>query len=510
MKKCKIPKLSDYKTVTKFVRSIDIGDLKEIPRAKKTKSDKGKYQMQCDDENDDLHPAVSGCCRDLETFLTKLASLYLVVNKVRPGYLNWFGLPEGTFQVALSADGAPFGKYNEATAWLISFLNVGERIASCNESHLICGANCSEEHPAMVAYGKELRSDIEKIEKKSYLVEGINVCFSFELIPADMKWLAFISGELPNSAKYFSSFANVSTDENTKMGCTCGGPSDYFHPWDYSSRLKIAKRVEKFKSTLTEKQLAQRTKVTEFISSQKSRQEFEPILGPFIDKALAEPLHLANNNWQFLFFELFNYVLHSKTIVPSNAKLISDLPIDSCLRKFLKCLKKDVKANRLYKSILRWFRDGRKGGAPFNFRFTGEETRLMCNGFSKLVLVVLDQDTCNSSSSPNLMPYVLAFMAVNLRDAVSIFSRITDMSEGLLSKLDKCCKNYFNAAALFLRVTVSVWTVGYIVPVHTRKLFQKYHTSLGLNTMQGREAKHQRLGAYSKKHYHEEQMATDI
>ena len=94
------------------------------------------------------------------------------------------------------------------------------------------------------------------------------------------------------------------------------------------------------------------------------------------------------------------------------------------------------------------------------------------------------------------MPYVLAFVAVNLRDAVSIFSRITDMSEDLLSKLDKCCKDYFNAAALFLRVTVSAWTVGYIVPVPTRKLFQKYHTSLGLNTMQGREAKHQRLGAY--------------
>ena len=96
------------------------------------------------------------------------------------------------------------------------------------------------------------------------------------------------------------------------------------------------------------------------------------------------------------------------------------------------------------------------------------------------------------------MPYVLAFMAVNLRDTVSIFSRITDMWKSLLAKLDKCCKNYFNAAALFLRVTVSVWTVGYIVPVHTRKLFQKYHTSLGLNTMQGREAKHQRLAAYSK------------
>ena len=43
-----------------------------------------------------------------------------------------------------------------------------------------------------------------------------------------------------------------------------------------------------------------------------------------------------------------------------------------------------------------------------------------------------------------------------------------------------------------------MWTFGYIVPVHTKKLFQKYQCSLGLNTMQGREAKHQRLAAYSK------------
>ena len=295
MKGCKVPKLMDYKKVMQFVNSIDIGELKDIPRAKKSALDKQLYQ-QSDDEDSGLHAAVSGCYRDLESFLLKLASLYLVIDNARPGFLNWFGLPKGTFQVSLGADGAPFGKYNQATAWLISFLNVGDRVASCNENHLICGANCSEEHPSMVEYGKIVRKEIEIIQRKSYLIEGMCVTFSFELMPADMKWLAFISGELPNSATYFSSFANVSGPEKGKMGQTCGMHDDYFKPWNYQKRLQIVKRVEQHKSKLTQKQLVGRTKVTEFIASQKSRQEFEPILGPYIDKAVVEPLHLANNN----------------------------------------------------------------------------------------------------------------------------------------------------------------------------------------------------------------------
>jgi hypothetical protein len=209
---------------------------------------------------------------------------------------------------------------------------------------------------------------------------------------------------------------------------------------------------------------------------------------PFIDKAVVEPLHLAKNNWQFLFTELLAYVISSKTVVPSSAKKITDLPKSCCLRKFLSCLKKKVKANRLYNSILRWFREGHKSDIACHFRFTGQQTRLMCNGFSKLVQVLLlnDLDCCE-----DLIIYAIAFMAVNPRDAVSIFSRIMDMKQELLAKLNRCCVNYFNAAALFLsRITVSVWTVGYIVPVHANKMFEKFKTGLGINTMQGREAKH--------------------
>ena len=335
------------------------------------------------------------------------------------------------------------------------------------------------------------------------MIENQRVTFAFELLPADMKWLAFVSGELPNSAKYFSSFANVSADNIQVMGATCSGPGDYFKPWNYDDRVKVAQKVEALKRKLTPKQLSAWTKVTQFIASQKSRQEFEPILGTFVDKVLAEPLHLANNNWQFLFIELFTFVLHSKTKIPTSAVYVSDLPDNCPFRKFLLCLKKEVKANRLYNSILRWFREGRKSGAPFKIRFTGEETRLMCSGFCKLVKCILENDTNanlvqGSSEKGNLIVYVLAFMAINLRDAVAIFSRTTDMNKDLLTDLEKYCTNYFNAASLFLRVTVSVWTLGYIVPVHTKKVFEKYGVSLGINTMQGREAKHQRLAQYAK------------
>ena len=216
---------------------------------------------------------MSGCYRDLESTLLKLANLYLVIDNAQHGFLNWFGSPKGMFQVFVGADGAPFGKYNKATAWLISFLNVADRVGSCDENYLICGANCSEEHQSMVEYGKLLRKEMEMIEKKSYIIEGISVSFSFELIPVDMKWLAFISGELPNSATYFSSFSNVSQSERGKMGVTFGSTcDDYFQPWNYQKHLQDVKRVEKHKSKLTPKQIVGRTKVTQFFASQKSRQ----------------------------------------------------------------------------------------------------------------------------------------------------------------------------------------------------------------------------------------------
>ena len=77
---------------------------------------------------------VEGAFRQLEDFLLELANLYIHVDKVlskegSPFFRN-FNEASYHFKVAIGAGGAPFGKDDEATTWLLSFINVGERIAS--------------------------------------------------------------------------------------------------------------------------------------------------------------------------------------------------------------------------------------------------------------------------------------------------------------------------------------------------------------------------------------------
>lgn len=70
----------------------------------------------------------------------------------------------------MGVDGAPFGKANEACTWLVSFLNVSERVASPDDNFLICGPNCKEDHPSIVEYGKQLKSESTAIESQTFTV----------------------------------------------------------------------------------------------------------------------------------------------------------------------------------------------------------------------------------------------------------------------------------------------------------------------------------------------------
>jgi hypothetical protein len=51
---------------------------------------------------------------------------------------------------------------------------------------------------------------------------------------------------------------------------------------------------------------------------------------------------------------------------------------------------------------------------------------------------------------------------------------------------------------IFNNITPTIWTIGYAVLRHTQILFDKYGLGLGLNSMQGREAKHVRLAQYAR------------
>ena len=149
---------------------------------------------------------VNGCYRNLEELLLKLAEFYLCNDFYR--ILN-FGAQPNTFHVA------PFGK-DECCAWLVSILNIGKGVLSSDENFLLFGANCNETCVPVRRFIKLLIADITQIESTTYTIQcreySVNIKFQIPNLANDMKMLAFLGGEQRNSAKYYSSFADVSTD----------------------------------------------------------------------------------------------------------------------------------------------------------------------------------------------------------------------------------------------------------------------------------------------------------
>lgn len=229
----RLPKLLPYDKLITYIKSIDNGNLKDL------------RDEFCADLSDDLK--ADGVYRELGDFLKELANMYIQIDQQlgEKSTFMHFGSDPYHFRVAIGADGAPFGKDEEATAWLISFLNVGTQIASERECFLIAGANCSETHISMERYCENLIKEIANIEGQRYhlsvdcgdAIKDFQVKFTFELVPSDMKWASFFSGELPNSAYYFSPFGNVNNDNKTVVNGSLGADEKCtWQPWDYDKR----------------------------------------------------------------------------------------------------------------------------------------------------------------------------------------------------------------------------------------------------------------------------------
>ena len=123
-----VPKVLPYKTLTSFVRSIEIGEVLSLDDLA------SKYSLE----------STSGVYRPLKPFLPRLANLYLFLDSKTP-CLHWFNGEKGVLHVAIGADGAPFGKDDTATGNLaVRHDNVTELSNSENHEHLKCfrSVNC--------------------------------------------------------------------------------------------------------------------------------------------------------------------------------------------------------------------------------------------------------------------------------------------------------------------------------------------------------------------------------
>ena len=230
-----------------------------------------------------------------------------------------------------------------------------------------------------------------------------------------------------------------------------------------------------------------RTKVTEYISAQKSRQEFVPLLGKYIDKAHVEPLHLKNNAWQYYFRNILKEAIR-KSYLPANCKKFSDVPIESTFARVILCLQTEVKATCLAKKAKKWIDETHASGPELQYRFTGKDSRRLCHNFMMLVKSLSNDNDAKADRQAIL---VLAFMGQRLGDSVSLFNRF-DIKEADLDQLHHVATEYFRINAMFVAdaVNPTIWTLGHIVPVHACQVFRKYNQGLGLVTMEGHEAKH--------------------
>ena len=114
MKNNSVPRLFTYKSLLQRIYEIDMGMLYDVRKT---------LCGGLDEES-----KVNGKYRDLQERLILMAMFYLPINKQRKDKLDWFGEWEGSFKVAIGGDGAPFGKDDQALAWLVSFLNCGKRV----------------------------------------------------------------------------------------------------------------------------------------------------------------------------------------------------------------------------------------------------------------------------------------------------------------------------------------------------------------------------------------------
>ncbi len=147
----------------------------------------------------------------------------------------------------------------------------------------------------------------------------------------------------------------MSSDNANDVKATFGvDETNTWKPWEYSSRIKVAKSVEALKKDLAVKKLSNSTKrnrITTFIASKKSRQEFVPLLGPLINRIHVDPLHLKNNACA----KAHRYLLDEVMLVAnlsSNIKSFSDVPKSSPFSKYINTLRTKCRLSRLLVGLL--------------------------------------------------------------------------------------------------------------------------------------------------------------
>ena len=212
-----------------------------------------------------------GMFRDVCVHIQRLAKFYLTVNQYRADKLltfdNFHKKDKSSFLFLLSFGGD--GALGVGTVFSVSFLNIGKRVLSSSGTFMIFGGEVEESSLPARRFVRKAISNFIYLESKVFSIRmdsaDVNVEFKLCELPNDMKMLCFLAGKLSNSAKYFTTFADVNTDDCRQYDKSYG--TDW-KPFGYNKGLQDSVKVLKKKSELAKTTNAEATKHSFYLISE--------------------------------------------------------------------------------------------------------------------------------------------------------------------------------------------------------------------------------------------------
>lgn len=486
-----VPNLVTYKVLSDHINSINIGTVRSI---------KIDFGHDLSDEE-----CGNGMYRPLPEYANRLAQFYLTIYpKRKDNFLEFESFEkkcsESTlFLLNFGGDGAP----GSGTAFLVSFVNVGQRLMSSKENFTVFGANCDEKSVAVLRYVKQVLIDFRYLENNIFPINIGENTFKIEFkiaeLPNDMKMLCILASELSNSAHYFTTFANVNHDDCDNIKKQIGSKANDWNVFTTQKRISDGIKAAKKSFDLSKSNLAkqtQRNHLTNYIRGMKSRQEDIPLMGEYIERAKSEPLHLKNNIVKELFLKILLVVIAHSDL--KNVKTFNEIKESTPLFIFSCFVKSDMGCNFLITKLKQWYNDnGGKVDKNFSFRFRGKESLAFLKKFPLLLKLMIN--TVNVKQAQDRL-YQIFLQFFHLRYIISYTSRIESFNNDLLYKLEVHCKELFKLCVLFdipSKPSPSLWALCKAVPYHARITLAEYGLGLGVNSMEGREQKHQSISKYA-------------
>ena len=181
-------------------------------------------------------------------------------------------------------------------------------------------------------------------------------------------------------------------------------------------------------------------------------------------------------------------------------KTYKAIPVDNIFYIFVSFIRSEMNLNMLSRKLVTWYDNSNQGSKEFGFRFRGEESYGLLKHFPSLFLNFLPSFNGHS----NKMFLKVFEQLILVRKLISYSVRLVQFNETDLIDMSNTAKKLFKLVhANSTTITPSLWVLCNIAPSHAKMTLSSYGLGLGINSMEPREQKHQRIKKYAENTTHQ-------